>query len=381
MGEEDGFWKSLGSAAKNGQDIQFVLHDDPDPDALISAYAMQQYCKDEYGVTPRIYYAGEINGKQNKHLANELALDNAVAEKYDDDFPTADTGYTVLVDNEGGSNVKAVRNQLVTGDDIDAIIDHHDRDPGTLEQYDIPAEQVVVRDDDTGSTATLVAEHFLETGYLEDYGRDRLAAFLRFAIETDTLGTYNAYLHDHKVYHDLVKYEDRSLHESLRTIYETPDAVTLVDEKEDDRERVEIMSIGNHLDDNADTFRVADAEIKRLIEEDPDKDTYVIVYSITESADGETIELSARASTGDEFSINDYLAKMGEIGEKYCGGKSGPKIHEGGGSIPVDSLEALMDADIDDIDPEEQFAELLHNTYIGEDRHTAGGSADEEAEA
>jgi hypothetical protein len=368
MGEEDGFWDGLETAARGGKPIQLVLHDDPDPDALISAYAVQQYCGDAYGATPAIYYAGRINGEQNQYLADKLVLPD-IAHRYDtEDFADTGTTYTVLMDNEGGSNVTALGDGMLPETRVDAIIDHHNPDRKVLDRYSLPDDRVVIRDD-VGSTATMVARHLMEAGYFETQPDDRLAAFLRFAIETDTLGTYNAYPADETVYEDLAEYEDQSLHSALTRSRERPKHGRMVDDAADDEQHIEILSLGMQDSDDPDPFRAADTELKRLLREDPDKDVYVIVYGLDGNGDGQSIELSARVrSTGDNFNIDEYLAQMGEPGEQYCGGKSGPRIHEGAGSIPIDAFEQSLDSDnLEDVNLDEQFGELLHATYIADD--------------
>ncbi|MEO2241792.1 MAG: DHH family phosphoesterase [Euryarchaeota archaeon] len=167
--------------------VAIVPHNNPDPDSIASAVALQELVS-EKDVHVDIVYGGEIGHQENKALVNMLDIEMMRASEVDldeyDGFAIVDTP-TVP---------KVLEEEL--GDDLDgrilAVIDHHDSSSnGSMmsvsEGSSLDALELAEFTDhrpEVGATSTIL------TQYLKTMGKDvdrRTATALLYGIRTDTL--------------------------------------------------------------------------------------------------------------------------------------------------------------------------------------------------
>ncbi|MCL7411393.1 MAG: DHH family phosphoesterase [Methanosarcinaceae archaeon] len=152
----------------NNKKLAIVVHDNPDPDAISSAFALKEVAK-SLGVESTILYHGEISHQENKAFVNLLGIELERMEGHD----ISKFDKIALVD----CAVPGSNNNIPTGLPIGIIIDHH-----PLGEMEINAEYVDVRPN-VGATATIL------TKYLQELNVDittNLATALLYGIRTDT---------------------------------------------------------------------------------------------------------------------------------------------------------------------------------------------------
>ncbi|PSQ12505.1 DHH family phosphoesterase [Halobacteriales archaeon QS_5_70_15] len=148
--------------------LAVVAHDNPDPDAISSAVALERIAETA-GLEAEVCYYGEINHQENRAFVNLLDYDLTAldAESELDRF-----GSFAIVDHSR----PGVNDGLPPETEVSVVIDHHPpRAP-------VEARFVDLRSN-VGATSTLLA------GYLRDLGVDpgrELATGLLFGIRVDT---------------------------------------------------------------------------------------------------------------------------------------------------------------------------------------------------
>jgi nanoRNase/pAp phosphatase (c-di-AMP/oligoRNAs hydrolase) len=147
--------------------LAIVAHDNPDPDAIASAVALERIAERNSCET-EVYYYGDISHQENRAFVNLLGYDltNIAA----DETPDAD-GFALVDHSRPGVN-DGLPEDLA----VDVVIDHHPpRAPVEARFVDLRSE--------AGATSTLLVE------YLEQFGVDLapdLATGLLFGIRVDT---------------------------------------------------------------------------------------------------------------------------------------------------------------------------------------------------
>jgi nanoRNase/pAp phosphatase (c-di-AMP/oligoRNAs hydrolase) len=162
--------QKLASAVRRIEDgpLAVVAHDNPDPDAIASAVALQRIAEAR-GTPAEACYSGEITHQENRALVNLLDLDLT------DLGPEADLsrfGGVALVDHSR----PGVNNQLPEDTKIDIVIDHHPP------REAVDAGFVDLRPG-LGSTSTMLA------GYYDAFGQTPetdVATGLLYGIRVDT---------------------------------------------------------------------------------------------------------------------------------------------------------------------------------------------------
>ncbi|MFB6296957.1 MAG: bifunctional oligoribonuclease/PAP phosphatase NrnA [Salinirussus sp.] len=156
---------------EEGSTLDIVCHNNPDPDCLASALALDRIGAAAGIDEPQILYSGDISHQQNRAFVNLLDIDLQSFE--------AET----LQNRQSGSllafvdhSVPGENNPVSTDTDPDIVIDHHPAG-------DIDA-RFVDRREELGATATILAEYVRTLDI--DPGTD-LATALLFAIRSDTL--------------------------------------------------------------------------------------------------------------------------------------------------------------------------------------------------
>ncbi|MEF8843720.1 MAG: DHH family phosphoesterase [Haloarculaceae archaeon] len=148
--------------------LAVVAHDNPDPDAISSAFALARIAETA-GLEAEVCYYGEISHQENRAFVNLLDYDPT---ELDADADLDRFGSFALVDHSR----PGVNDGLPTGTEVAIVIDHHPpRAP-------VEARFVDLRSN-VGATSTLL------TGYLRDLGIEpdrELATGLLFGIRVDT---------------------------------------------------------------------------------------------------------------------------------------------------------------------------------------------------
>lgn len=144
-------------------------HDNPDPDALASAVALQHLAR-SVGVPAEVCYFGEISHQENRAFVNVLDLDlhRLTPEAFDPD----DYGAYALIDHSR----PGVNDQLPEDLAIDIVIDHHP----SREPVDVRFED---RRPNVGATSTMLVDYYRWLGIEPDV---TVATALLYGIRVDT---------------------------------------------------------------------------------------------------------------------------------------------------------------------------------------------------
>jgi nanoRNase/pAp phosphatase (c-di-AMP/oligoRNAs hydrolase) len=155
--------------SEEGEKLAIVLHDNPEPDAIASALALQHLAKLN-DVEAKILYHGEIEHQENRAFVNLLDIELEEISKYN---LYTDFRKIALVDH----SIPGENNPLSRDLKLDIVIDHH-----SVDLKNVFAEFIDVRPD-VGATATIL------TKYLQDLQLQidkRLATALLYGIRVDT---------------------------------------------------------------------------------------------------------------------------------------------------------------------------------------------------
>lgn len=151
------------------KNLGIVIHDNPDPDAMASALALQKIAE-HHEVRTKILYHGEIGHQENKAFVNLLGIDLNRMEEHD----VEEFNELALVD----CAVPGANNMLKEGQHIGLIFDHH-----PVSDVEVDADFVDIRPN-VGATSTIM------TKYLQELNVDidsALSTALLYGIRTDTM--------------------------------------------------------------------------------------------------------------------------------------------------------------------------------------------------
>ena len=149
--------------------ILIVVHDNPDPDCLASAYALRHLFIMTTNRQATIAFSGMIGRGENLAMARELEIPVSPLELLAlDDYPVI-----CLVDTQPGTG----NNSLPPGTRVDIIIDHHPRGAAC------DASRWVDIREEYGVTATIIYEYLLSQGITIN---SNLATALFYAIKSET---------------------------------------------------------------------------------------------------------------------------------------------------------------------------------------------------
>jgi len=147
-------------------DLAILTHDNPDPDSIASAVALQMVAE-EYGIDADILYRGDIGHQENRAFVNLLGIELTAR---DEGRPLSEYGIVALVDH-----MKSGDPELDVG--VDIFIDHFE--PGKS----IHAEFTDVRPN-ASSTSTILTKYIQEF----DLGpTETVATGLLYGIRSETL--------------------------------------------------------------------------------------------------------------------------------------------------------------------------------------------------
>ncbi len=175
-------------------ELAIVCHDNPDPDTLASAVALERVAREQEVSATTITYGGDISHQQNRAFVTLLDIDLEPLEEVDVSAYDA----VAFVDHSASGSNTSLTPEL----EPDIIVDHHPGKP-------IDADFVDVRTD-YGATATIFVEYF-ET--LDIPLSETLASALLFALHRERL--------------DFVREPTRREYEAALTVYEKANLETL----------------------------------------------------------------------------------------------------------------------------------------------------------
>lgn len=299
-----------------GDSLLIVCHDNPDPDCLASALALQCIA-DEVGLgRVTITYGGVVSHQQNRALVNLLEID---LHRFEERL-LSDHELVAFVDH----GVPGRNNPLPRDAHVDVVVDHHSSPD------DIEADFVDLRPD-VGATVTIFVE------YLRDLDFDlstRLASALLFGLHRErldfvrhpTVGEYEAAAY---VYPDVdLSIPDRLYGAAFSQA--TLDAVGEAIQSREIRGSNLIASVGRTAERDA---LVQAADYLLNVE---GVDT-VVVFGIV----GGQIQVSAR-STDPRLDVGDVLRRaFGEVGS------AGGHTDMAGAQIPMGLFADVADDDAD----------------------------------
>jgi nanoRNase/pAp phosphatase (c-di-AMP/oligoRNAs hydrolase) len=153
-----------------------VTHDNPDPDAIATGWALRELLQHKAGVATRLVGGGEIVRAENRHMVQLLQPPIELVEALEYDDETA----IILVDCgvSATHHLLAGRRQWPT-----AVIDHHVTDDlGQVPFCDIRPS--------VAASATIAATYLLHEQMTPD---TKLATALQYALKTETRGGETSY--------------------------------------------------------------------------------------------------------------------------------------------------------------------------------------------
>lgn len=181
-------WKNLVELLR-GHKTYLQTHNFPDPDAIASAFGLQQFLK-QHGVDTQICYCGTIDKISTKRMLTEFAIDIIPYEQITD---MAEDDYIVTIDGQKyNSNFTDL-----PGDEV-ACIDHHPTFIGCTYRYsDIRL---------VGSCATIVTEYYVKSDTPMD---ENVASALMYGLRMDTASLTRGVTNlDIEMFSYLYKYAD-----------------------------------------------------------------------------------------------------------------------------------------------------------------------------
>lgn len=165
--------EGLRAAAAEGGRLLILTHDNPDPDALASAYALMRLLEKLNGVSARIGFGGLVGRAENRTMVQELGLPITPARI----VSFEDIDLIALVDTQPGTG----NNSLPEGRQPAIVFDHH-----PLRDRTRRATFWDVRPD-CGSTCTILT-HYLQAAGIPLKGVLATALFYGVQSETQDLG-------------------------------------------------------------------------------------------------------------------------------------------------------------------------------------------------
>ena len=164
---------SLMSAVEGPDPLVILPHDNPDPDALASAAALQYLLRELCDRDSLIALGGIIGRAENRAMVKYLSIGLVPVKEIE----LGENTQIVLVDTQPGRS----NNSLPAEIRPTAVIDHH---PAYGDSDDIP---FVDMRDDYGATSTILTE-YLRDSHLDVESKIATALFYGIAAETQDLG-------------------------------------------------------------------------------------------------------------------------------------------------------------------------------------------------
>ncbi|MFW5927770.1 MAG: DHH family phosphoesterase, partial [Thermoplasmatota archaeon] len=300
--------------------VAIFIHNNPDPDAIASAMALEKIC--EYlGQDSTTYYGGVIGHPENEVFLNSTGFSMKNVNKKDVKDIVEESDFTAFIDFAEASINNIVPKEILP----DIIIDHHytNRKIETGSYTEIRT--------DIGAASTLMTKHLQNLRINID---PLLASALLYGIKVDTHDyTKNISTADFEVIAYLTALADKELldiFESPPMKSETLSALGRAINSRDFEDGILTASAG-HV-----TYKDDIPQIAELLMRERDVMS-VLVIGILE----EKIHLSARSK--------DIEKNIGKIMKEAFSdiGSAGGHRHSAGGEIPIDVFESVEKAKID----------------------------------
>lgn len=154
--------------------VLIVTHDNPDPDALASAYALSYLIEMARGTKTVIACGGVVGRRENRTMIDKIEIPIEQIDHLD----SADFDYVCMVDAQPGTGNSSMASER----DLDVIIDHHpirNNEPCSNVLYDVRPEY--------GACATILFE-YLQAQNIRLSTRLATAMFYAIRSETQDLG-------------------------------------------------------------------------------------------------------------------------------------------------------------------------------------------------
>lgn len=161
-------FSKLGQLLEGQKKLLIVTHNNPDPDAIASAFALRYLAEKQYNVTANIAYGGLISRAENRAMVQQLKipLKNINRIRY------SSYNLIALIDTQHGAG----NNSLPSEVESHIVIDHHPRIRGLKPKFAMINPEI-------GATATMLVE-LLEISGLSIPAD--LATALSYAIRSET---------------------------------------------------------------------------------------------------------------------------------------------------------------------------------------------------
>ncbi len=163
--------EKLAQIVRRKRKILIIVHDNPDPDGLASAYALKYILYAKWKVGSLISYGGFIGRAENAAMIKQLKIEM----KPICDVNIRDFSVVALVDTQPGSGNNALPRSI----DPEIVIDHHI----PIYSRTLKARFHDVRTD-YGSTSSILTEYLKDSG-IENVDR-KVATALFYGIKADT---------------------------------------------------------------------------------------------------------------------------------------------------------------------------------------------------
>jgi len=168
--------KKLSEIKQKSDSLLIVMHDNPDPDAMASAAALQVIAQNT-GLRTTIVYGGEITHHENRAFVNLLGLD--IRKVSPGSYEVKRHPTIALIDCQPNGNLSILDDEDLKK--IEILIDHHQLLQNLEEK--LPKDAFIDIRPDVNSTASIIVEYFQSLN-MEVNGI--LGTSLFYGIYTDT---------------------------------------------------------------------------------------------------------------------------------------------------------------------------------------------------
>lgn len=311
--------------------VSIICHDQPDPDCLASAMAIQ-HIADEFKLESKIYYGGEIPYTQNSVMMNVLNISAIKLESDESESDESDldmireaikNSYLIVVDTScsfGKENNTGICEFLEENRNPDVVIDHH------YQNHDL---ECIYIHENYGSCSSIMYE-ILST--LKINISKGLATALYLGISTDTadLKSEGTVQNDVDALENLKKLMDIEL---LRKIYDYPKPLALLELRK--RAYNDFCIFGNNL--TISNVGIINPQQRALLAKLSEEmlqvesiDSCLILGLVDEGFDKPKYITASFRTNVLAINTGQFVQKI--FGKKYSGGRKGA----GAAKIPLD---------------------------------------------
>jgi nanoRNase/pAp phosphatase (c-di-AMP/oligoRNAs hydrolase) len=169
--ENKTFLEKLGQIVRRKRKVLILIHDNPDPDALASAFALKHLLHAKWKVGSLIAFGGIIGRAENAAMTRLLKIETRIAGEIN----IRDFSVVALVDTQPGTGNNALPHSI----NPEIVIDHHV--PIYSRTLKAPFHDIRT---DYGSTSSILTEYLRDAGL--DHIDRKVATALLYGIKSDT---------------------------------------------------------------------------------------------------------------------------------------------------------------------------------------------------